>query len=89
MEGDLYKRICSEVNIVQMRDAKLIPLGPELEYGMVNGEVVYRIRCEKRTLKIGEKEICFNKVPVMTASRERWVDPVTRLLGLHATCRTN
>ena len=38
-EGDLYKRICNEVNLVQLRDAELIPLGPELEYGMMRGEV--------------------------------------------------
>ena len=43
MEGDLYKRICNEVNLIQLRDAGLIPLGPELEYGMISGEVVYRI----------------------------------------------
>ena len=57
MKGDLYKQICNKVNLIQLRDAELIPLGPELEYGMISGEVVYRIRCEKKTLKIVEKEV--------------------------------
>ena len=87
MKGDLYKQICNKVNLIQLRDAELIPLGPELEYGMISGEVVYRIRCEKKTLKIVEKEVCFNKVPVMTSQGEKWTDPVTKILGLHSTHR--